>query len=489
MKKTVLYAISATIFLYSSCTSTPKAEAIPSETEKQVAPAQIEKQDDQKIESSLETTTEDTETNEPALAEQPKIEEPEVFDLPPEPEKNEETKSEDEKEVPQETEPIVAEMLAPQAETIQNETPEQNNVEIAVSDTTTPETENKDIELQEESAPKIGPDVIAEANADAEQEEPEPQEEIEEPAIPVPSRSITIKKSQYLDVVYPGSGWIYMGEIEKEKKLVFFGRKIGADNTAFTLRSRFPGTTLLHFYKNDILTGNYIDDYLEVVIEDETATSSSEHIQAPSYAEIVPPKPNKALLAEKNNETEAEQTSSKDISAELPAVDSKPATKSVTATQTKSETKQSENQSDDAVHTVIQNTDQQTDESSKIKNEPPVINKSASTKNQDDKQVQQIDTTALPASDILKKAQEAYDSKQYTLASSLLMAFFEKADTDIDKALFLQGQTFEAKSSVQDIKSAIDAYDTIVKNYPQSQFWKKANERSMYLKRFYIDIR
>ncbi len=53
----------------------------------------------------------------------------------------------------------------------------------------------------------------------------------------------------------------------------------------------------------------------------------------------------------------------------------------------------------------------------------------------------------------------------------------------------LEGLILEAKSEVRNIKSAIGAYDTLIKNWPQSDYWRKANERSIYLKRFYIDIR
>ena len=53
----------------------------------------------------------------------------------------------------------------------------------------------------------------------------------------------------------------------------------------------------------------------------------------------------------------------------------------------------------------------------------------------------------------------------------------------------LEGLILEAKSSARNIKSAIGAYDTLIKNWPQSPYWRRANERSIYLKRFYIDIR
>ena len=89
----------------------------------------------------------------------------------------------------------------------------------------------------------------------------------------------------------------------------------------------------------------------------------------------------------------------------------------------------------------------------------------------------------------MERAQKAYDEKKYEEALDLVQQFFEAATDDFDAGLYLEGLILEAKSSVRNIKSAIGAYDTLIKNWPQSRYWRRANERSIYLKRFYIDIR
>ena len=115
----------------------------------------------------------------------------------------------------------------------------------------------------------------------------------------IPSRSVSMKNYQYLDIVYPGNGWIYLGESVNSKNFIFYGRKLGGKDTSFTLRSKNPGRFILHFYKNDALTGNFIDDYLEVIVDDEKS-SSNEHILCPMYKEIVPPKYEKNQVKEEN---------------------------------------------------------------------------------------------------------------------------------------------------------------------------------------------
>ncbi len=103
-----------------------------------------------------------------------------------------------------------------------------------------------------------------------------------------PSRSVTIGLNQYLEVEYPGNEWIYLGEAEETNHVRYYGRKLGRDNTVFTLCSKEEaGTVLLHFYCIDPLNGTSISDYLEVVVEDRT-TGTSKKAVAPSYASAFP---------------------------------------------------------------------------------------------------------------------------------------------------------------------------------------------------------
>lgn len=136
-------------------------------------------------------------------------------------------------------------------------------------------------------------------NQDESGAEPELSESIsvlesEKPAEPVvPSRSVVMDNRQYLDIVYPGSGWVYLGEVTpdgytvQKPLLTYFGRRRNNNDTSFTLRSGTPGTTILHFFKQDVLTAVFIDDYLEVTVTDTVAESGSRQI-APSYADIIP---------------------------------------------------------------------------------------------------------------------------------------------------------------------------------------------------------
>ena len=323
-----------------------------------------------------------------------------------------------------------------------------------------------------------------------------PEKEVEPP---VPSRSMTVKRNQLIDVVYPGKGWIYQENIDEEgnsdvrnKNFIFGGRKLGGENQSFTLRSRVPGKFLLHFYKNDTLTGNYIDDYLEVIVTDEAADSSSGHITAPSYAEVVPPKAKitaETVKAEKRAEQQKSEKAEEEAK-KAPAVSpaEKAPERSVSSEKGVSSVSVPE---ESGVKTVVQTSDSKPDEHSPSVNVPGVRSESSSGKKTLEKNgaPELKNTSSLSADDLLKTARSLYDEKQYAQAFDAIKLFFDKAVEKMDEGLYLQGQILEAKSEVQNIKGAVDSYDLLVKNYPASRLWDAAKKRSIYLKRFYINIR
>ena len=291
-----------------------------------------------------------------------------------------------------------------------------------------------------------------------------------------PSRSMTIKKNQYIDITYPGTGWIYLGQKDNKKDFTFFGRKLGGKDTSFTLRAKNPGTYLLHFYKNDPLTNSYIDDYLEVIVENKE-TSSTEHILAPNYATIVPPKVtitaetrkenkkqniNKTVDENKNKQQKTQEEQIQNIASKKPI--------------------------DSSVKTVIQTQDEEnTNEISETSNTQNIIETKQEENNTQKQPNQNLDK--LKESELLALAKKQFTNKEHSNALFTLEKFFEKAVSKIDEGLFLQGQILESKSDVQNIKGAIDSYELIVKSYPASAYWTQANKRTIFLKRFYINIR
>ena len=374
--------------------------------------------------------------------------------------------------------------------------------------------------------------VLNESNENAD-ESPENNNSADESANkihPTPSRTMTAKKNQLIEVEYPGRGWIYQGNIDDEgnvdarqKNFVFGGRKLGAENQTFSIRARNPGKYLLHFYKNDALTGTYIDDYLEVNVENEEVPLTS-RIKAPDYAKAVPPAV-KITAENANADTEnqsvidktevpkTEEFSANQTNAQIentPPVEQKiseitrasvqntnagPEKTIITEQENISQGRQIPETSDDGQRHYYINSGNTAENSTQNRTGQQNSSSDIEASDESSSSVMEIPQTGIileegkAAEELLTLAKKQYEAKEYEKALETLKQFFAQAVLKIDEGLFLQGNILESKSNVRNIKNAIDSYDLIVRDYPASSLWDRANKRSIYLKRFYINIR
>lgn len=193
-------------------------------------------------------------------------------------------------------EPEVALVVEEPSESVDTEAgakaEESDEVALVVEEAPAAEAMLEEDVVQVDSVDEAVPEIVVEEVA--EDMEPAEAATTQEVLTPVaPSRSVSMDNRQYLDIRYPGAGWVYLGEVTREgdsigtPSLTYFGRRRTSEDTSFTLRSTRPGTTILHFYKQDVLSATFIDDFLEVTISEEEAELGS-RIVAPSYGAIVP---------------------------------------------------------------------------------------------------------------------------------------------------------------------------------------------------------
>lgn len=527
-----------------------EAENTTSETESTISENEIPSEEEPEVEISEKVSEEDSYLSKdreeaPTSDERDKVseyfifDEPEVIvhDLPEEP-----SKEEKQAETPL-AENKVEQTSAELAQNAQTAPLAQTTSQAPVVAVAPVDTENKNEGTTASETPKT----------EEETKTSEAQEESKEPEAPqiTPSRSVKVKINQYLDVTYPGTGWVYIGESEKNAIFNYFGRKLGTGNTTFALRAKKAGTTLLHFYKNDALTGEYIDDYLEVEVDSKKGTG---RVKAPSYADIVPAKPQRRIdrandaqgteepLEEPKNSSQAKTTQSKETK------NTKSNSKSSSTAKKQTTNKTSQNQKTQAsskntkttpavaskdikapvtaplspqesdIKTVIQTTDaknsdksptEQTRTEATAKSEP----KKETAQNQPEPQLTAITPISSESEisvdesnpilrersssraegnadeSLLEKAKKEFEEKKFADALKDAQEYYNNASTRLDEALFLLGQISESNSQIRDIRFAVDSYDMLVKRYPASKLWKDAKNRSIYLKRFYIDIR
>lgn len=474
MKKILIAAACVFILCLTSCASDQAPE-----TENQIQAPQTEtlevttEQNTSEDETSSDSGTEtDDNTETDSNEEEPEIQEILTSEAFPELEEIEEEviitlEPQEliiEEESPAPVEPVEKEEPPAIIESIEIPTPEE---------TEEPETDH---ESEQEPEPDISEkDVVIDINQDSddisggiditddytesENETAETEKEI------IPSRSVTLKKFEYLDVIYPGSGWIYMGLTDNSKDIAYFGRKLGTKDTKFSLQARAAGRKIIHFYRNDPLTGQYLDDYIEVIISSENGSNKT-HIEAPAFTL---PVQKKEKPVKKVEETSEEVNTANTEVTTTTATSVPDTTKSSTTASAPSATKSTSEDKNSQIADTPSLTESQPDDSSNTSN--------VST-----------ETSANPDS-LLQEAQLLYNEKEYKAALLKLNQFFEYSTDNRDEALFLKGQILEAKSDVRDIKGSIDAYTTLTKNYPASKLWDSANKRIIYLKRFYLEVR
>lgn len=450
------------------------------------------------------------------------FEEPEVIEIQDEPEQETETQVSDENpsetenqnEIPDETQnqenlPQNDENLneAENSEISENDSENQDEENSKNQNENLNENETKNQQNQNEtenqnsglSAENSQNQKLDEASENSENENQETEEELELKEN-VPSRSVTIKRNQYLDVVYPGNGWVYLGENETSL-LRYFGRRIATKNgnTTFSFRSGSKaGDAVLHFYKNDALTGNFIDDYLEVIVEDEIFRGNV-RARAPDYAEIVPPKFEKRREEQAKTENlSSPENQNSALQADKNQNSQNPET-SVEKSNFSNNQNLRQNSSNDNMKTVISNTDSDAEKaqghSENFYTQNPAETQTVEENQNFAENVEaepevQVEQENFQADEsILEKAKELFNEKKYAESLENVQNYINGASTRLDEAYYLLGQLYESNSSIKNVRNAVDAYDTVTKNYPLSKLWRNAKERSIYLKRFYIDIR
>lgn len=497
MKKILIATVCAFTLCLTSCAS-KKAPAEETQTE---APETETTQDlndsnEEESESSNENTSENEEVSEAkdsvvlvseGFPEPEFIDEPVIITLEPE--------DEIEEESPAPTEAIEEE--EPPEITIVNPG-ETENTEISQTseDDTLPsdENENSDSDITEAENDIIlvdntsdsdnisGGIDITDEDSSANDNYNEIQKEI------TPSRSVTLKKFEYLDVTYPGSGWIYMGLTDNSKDLAYFGRKLGTKDTKFSLQARAAGTKIIHFYRNDPLTGQYLDDYIEVIITAENGSNKT-HIAAPEY-KLPVQKKEKQVKQKEEQSSEATEKTEKAGTTENSS-DSSKATENLNSPSTKTIKTGTVNAAETTSKTSAATTATAGTGSAADTETAAGSNTAAGTGTavSSDTAGSSGTTAVTDSSLLLKEAQILYNEKEYSAALTKLNQFFEYSTDKRDEALFLKGQILEAKSDVRDIKGAIEAYTTLTKNYPASKLWDDANKRIIYLKRFYLEVR
>lgn len=299
-------------------------------------------------------------------------------------------------------------------------------------------------------------------SADGKADESEPVSEQNEPVI-IPSRSVSAKINQFIDIVYPGKGWIYLGEVKAVKPpVISFSKRVrDNENTLFSLQAKRAGTTLLHFYKQDPLAASYLDDYVEVNVLNERGTAR-DHIRLEAH-----PVPDAtSVQPSENNENANGQSAQAGASGPNGTPSAANTTSGAEAIAGGNGTASGINGSAASAGTT-----------------------GKGSQNKNAGETETAIEAVLDADALFEKAQTAYNEKRYADALQALDEYFKIAEENIDRALFLQGKIYESNSEFKNIRKALAVYEKLSAAFPESDLWESARKRVIYIKRFYLDIR
>lgn len=299
-------------------------------------------------------------------------------------------------------------------------------------------------------------------SADGKADEREPISEQNEPVI-IPSRSVSAKINQFIDIVYPGKGWIYLGEVKAVKPpVISFSKRVrDNENTLFSLQAKRAGTTLLHFYKQDPLAASYLDDYVEVNVLNERGTAR-DHIRLEAH-----PLPDAtSVQPSENNENANGQSAQAGSSGQNGTPSAANTTSGAEAIAGGNGTTSGINGSAASAGTT-----------------------GKGSQNKNAGETETAIEAVLNADALFEKAQTAYNEKRYADALQALDEYFKIAEKNIDRALFLQGKIYESNSEFKNIRKALAVYEKLSAAFPESDLWESARKRVIYIKRFYLDIR
>ena len=101
--------------------------------------------------------------------------------------------------------------------------------------------------------------------------------------VPVPpSRKVSLSVGQTLEVLYPGSGWVFLGDSSSQNGLGYEKRKLEKNDTLFTFKALKTGDYILEFSRFDVLQDSFSADSIAVHV-DSASDKRSERVRAPDY--------------------------------------------------------------------------------------------------------------------------------------------------------------------------------------------------------------
>lgn len=246
---------------------------------------------------------------------------------------------------------------------------------------------------------------------------------------------INVSMGQNLEVIMPGSGWVYMGQKNDSGALDFKGKNARDGDTVFLFGTKTPGVVELELSRFDVIRDSYDDRKITVDINSDSFTDSLVRWE----------------------EAEAPDIPSSDDAGAVSAP------QEITL---------------DTVDPAALNRDT----GSAVSEEPGLmITTGGETPDESYK--------SLDSGSMLDSMEKALAEGNIPLVQEIADYYPVAYSIDLDRMWYILGQAYEADTDYRDIKKSLAAYEMVVKAYPFSKYWTKSKDRISYINRYYFNIR
>lgn len=260
------------------------------------------------------------------------------------------------------------------------------------------------------------------------------------------SRSAAVEEKQRLEIVYPGHGWVYVGEQTSQPGLRYEQRKLQDNTSIFTFSAEKRGNYVLHFSYFDVFTDDFITDAVAVSVGSAKSSAAKTTVRAPDY-QTKDSGDDEAPVAKTKTENFTQAAPQKDV--KQPAIPVP----------------------------VPQPNVVDTGNGKEKLTEPLPAAISSSEKE-----------APLTPEDLLQKARTAINTADAASALQFLDVFFTAATKNLDEGWFLRGRAYELNGTARNIRLALNSYKILTEAFPQSKYWAEADARIRYITNFYINI-
>jgi hypothetical protein len=304
------------------------------------------------------------------------------------------------------------------------------------------------------------------------------------------SRIVRATVGQLVEIPFRGTGWVYLGEMGFRQGLVYGSRRLDPEGQSFIFRAEAAGTYGLKFYKQDFVRDYILNDYVQVIVGESpeaAATGWFNPVTDRGRAIAEPRWPTAAEEAEAFRNREGAGAGGANPAGASPPPASPPASPAQIAGRTDTP----------PPPVPAAGPAQGADLSGRSGAPMPAASvpavPAAAVPAPAEPVPAETPPPAPPEEDspdqYLRRAREEFDAGRVAPAIALLDRFRERFPAGSDETWWLYGQFYEANSPSRDIRSSLDYYRRLLREYPQSSRCTEARKRIAYLERYYINIR